>query len=72
MSYDKQVKYMINQIKEQCDSYLEYIDLLKECSFSDRILEDIVFKAKELEFINNMRYEKAVCHGLKAKKRMVA
>jgi len=57
MKYDKKIKSIIRNIKYECDCYLEYVDNINECSYSDRILENIIDKSELLKHYHKKRFE---------------
>ncbi len=57
MKNDRKVKYLIKDINTKCLDYLSYINRLNECAYSDRIVEYIIKRSKELEKIHNSRFK---------------
>ena len=68
MKYDKKIKLLIRDLKFQCDDYLEYIDSANECAYSDRKIESIIEKLKELKKISEKRFENLSTVNTKDKK----
>ena len=50
MRYDKKIKTIIEEIKANSDSYLSFVNSANECAATDRIVEYILKKSKELDF----------------------
>lgn len=57
MKYDKKIKNIITILNSLCIDYLTYVNNLNECAYSDRMLESIIDKAKELEQYHKKRFE---------------
>lgn len=47
----------MRDIKFNSDCYLEDVEYMNECASTDRIIETIIEKAKELENYHNKRFE---------------
>lgn len=58
MRCDKEIFRLVGDIKRECDDYLDYVISLNENAYSDRQLEGIIEKSKELDKIHNDRFEK--------------
>ena len=43
------MKEIIKEIYEHCDEWLRFAEDLNECAYTDRIVECIIDKAKELK-----------------------
>lgn len=54
MKNDKIILKFVKSLMEECNDYMEYVKNYNECAYSDRILESIIKKSKELE----NKYEK--------------
>lgn len=57
MKYDKQIRTLIHKVKDECKDYLDYVESLNECAFSDRKLEYIIDIVKRIEEINKKRFK---------------
>ena len=57
MKYDRKIKSIMRDIKFNSDCYLEDVEYMNECASTDRIIETIIEKAKELENYHNKRFE---------------
>ena len=57
MKYDKKIERIIRDIKFSSDCYLEDIEVFNECATTDRIIESIIAKAKDLEKYHKQRSE---------------
>lgn len=65
MRYDKKVKKIIEKISEISTDYLSFVNDMNECAVTDRMIEDIITKSKELD-----RYYKAnFDHALEKEKK---
>ena len=51
MKYDNQIKSIIKDINFNSACYLEDIEYMNECAATDRIIETIINKVRELENI---------------------
>lgn len=57
MKYDRKIKSIIRDIKDFSASYLNYVESSNECATTDRIIEVIIQKSKELENYHEIRFE---------------
>lgn len=71
MKYDRKIKIIIRDIKFSSDCYLEDVKYFNECSTTDRIIENIIGKAKELEEYYYKRFENDKVNQEKDKKEKV-
>ena len=58
MKYDKQIKTLIHELKNECNEYLNYVNEYNECAFTDRKIEYIIDIVKRLEEIDIKRFKK--------------
>ena len=58
MKYDKQIKTLIHELKNECNEYLNYVNEYNECAFTDRKIEYIIDIVKRLEEIDIIRFKK--------------
>ena len=59
MKCDNSIRVLVNEIMNECKKYLEYVTSLNENAMSDRQLEYIIKKSKELDKLHNKRFEMA-------------
>lgn len=57
MKNDRRIKNTIKDINTMCLDYLSYVNGVNECAYSDRIVEYIIKRSKELEKLHNLRFE---------------
>lgn len=57
MKYDNQIKSIIKDINFNSACYLEDIEYMNECAATDRIIETIINKVRELEKYYNKNFE---------------
>ena len=55
---DKKIRSLIKQIKELCEVYIDFVESYNECAATDRIVENIVDKSKEIEKNHNKMFNK--------------
>lgn len=58
MKYDTKIKSIIRNIRYECDVYLEEVETFNECATTDRQIEKIIAKLKDLEMYHEKRFEK--------------
>lgn len=56
MIKDKKIRKLVFEIKNECLTFLDYIEKLNECAYSDRIIEGIINKSKVLEKTHYSRF----------------
>lgn len=56
MIYDRKIRTIIRSIKHISDCYLVDIEYFNECASTDRMIERIIDRAKELEQYHNKRF----------------
>ena len=56
---DEELFKLWKEINKDTKDYLDYINNLNECAFTDRKIENIIKKAKELDKYYNDNFEKA-------------
>lgn len=59
MKCDNSIRVLVNEIMNESKKYLEYVTSLNENAMSDRQLEYIIKKSKELDKLHNKRFEMA-------------
>lgn len=59
MKCDNSIRVLVNEIMNESKKYLEYVTSLNENAMSDRQLEYIIKKSKELDKLHNKRFETA-------------
>lgn len=57
MKYDKKIKSLIRNIRYECDNYLETVEYMNECASTDRLLESIIQRLKEVEMYHSKRFK---------------
>lgn len=57
MANDKKIKKIVEELNKDTQEYLDYITDLNECAFTDRKIENIIKKAKELDKYYNDNFE---------------
>lgn len=57
MKNDIKIKKTVASLSSKCNEYLAYVNSLNECAYSDRMLESIINKAKQLEEYHYNRFE---------------
>lgn len=57
MEYDKKIRVIIRSIKHISDCYLIDTEHFNECAATDRLIERIIDRAKELEEWHNKRFD---------------
>lgn len=57
MKNDVKIRILISKIRRDCDEYIDYVDKLNECAYSDRKIEYIISNLKTLEELHNERFE---------------
>lgn len=65
MEYAREIKSVIKDINDISDTYLGFVESANECAATDRLVESIVKKSKELESYHEKRFE----HNVEQKKR---
>lgn len=60
MVKDKKVRKLVLEIKNECLIFLNYVESLNECAYSDRMIEGIINKTKELEKTHYSRFEESL------------
>ncbi len=65
MVYDKKIRTIIRSIKHISDCYLVDTEYFNECAATDRLIERIIEKSKELEAYHNKRFD--ICKERKEK-----
>lgn len=53
---DVKIRTLTKEIEEQAKAYNEYVESLNPCAYSDRMVETIIEKAKELEFAHESNF----------------
>lgn len=56
MIKDKEIRRLVSEIKSKCLVFLDYVESFNECAFSDRMIEEIINKSKELEDTHYKRF----------------
>ncbi len=56
MIKDKEIRKLVFEIKSQCLAFFDYVESFNECAFSDRMIEGIINKSKELEDMHYKRF----------------
>jgi len=54
---DIKIRLLITKIRSDCDDYIDYVDKLNECAFTDRKVEYIISNLKLLEELHNEKFE---------------
>ena len=57
MKNDIKIRLLITKIRSDCDDYIDYVDKLNECAFTDRKVEYIISNLKLLEELHNEKSE---------------
>ncbi len=57
MKNDKKIRNVVKTLNLMCADFIDYVSNLNECSYSDRMIESIIDKAKELEKLHKERFE---------------
>lgn len=52
MVNDKSIKEQVKEIQTDCNSYLDYVNGLNECAYSDRMIEGIIEKCNTLSLLH--------------------
>lgn len=60
MKYDRKIKTIIKDINELSDTYLGFVESANECAATDRLIESIIEKSKELENYHEKRFEHSI------------
>ena len=57
MKYDRKIKSLVISIRYESDCYLDDIECFNECASTDRRLEVIISKSRELEKYHEKRFD---------------
>ena len=60
MRYDKKIKKIIEKISEISKEYLDFVNDMNECATTDRMIENIIAKSKELDHYYKANFENIV------------
>ena len=56
MKNDSQIKEKVKQIHQKSGNYLDFVNTMNECAFTDRMIEEIIDDAKELEQLHGGQF----------------
>lgn len=56
-NYDKEIKEIVEDIRDISTHYIEEVTTLNECAYTDRLVELIIEKSKKLEELDKIRFE---------------
>jgi len=57
MINDNKIKNLVKRIRNECNEYLDYINMYNECAYSDRMIEKIISNLNQLRIIYNSNFE---------------
>ncbi len=56
MENDNKIKDVVAKIRDKASAYINYVDALNPCAYSDRIIEELIDESKKLENYVNKQF----------------
>ena len=57
MDNDSKIKDVVVKIRDKASAYINYVDALNPCAYSDRIIEELIDESKKLENYVNEQFK---------------